>query len=228
VKSIELPELQAIDSVMVAQRPQLIAAALKPSVSRLRSELPPAWAKRSQTELTYVLASTVAHRLKPYGKGCSSPQFAALLEAPFLDCSNYGLLAWYIAGLMLDEIDRRPLGFVGWDGGAIGSHQMLLLGSREQTAGLMLDPTLGVASIASFDEIASGKPIARSSIAIIGATPQLADSRETFVTALLEGQCRPSDLLYYFHSAEDLLNRYGNPFDWPTPAVDVLRKRDAV
>ncbi len=228
VKSIELPELQAIDSVMVAQRPELIAAALKPSVTRLRSELPPAWAKRSQTELTYVLASTVAHRLKPYGKGCSSPQFGALLEAPFLDCSNYGLLTWYISGLMLDEIDRRPLSFVGWDGGAIGSHQMLLLGSREQTAGLMLDPTLGIASIASFDEIASGKPIARNSIAIIGATPQLADSREAFVTALLEGQCRPSDLLYYFHSAEDFLNRYGNPFDWPTPAVDVLRKHYAV
>ena len=41
VKSIELPELQTIDSVMVAQRPELIAAALKPSVTRLRSELPP-------------------------------------------------------------------------------------------------------------------------------------------------------------------------------------------
>ncbi len=50
VKSIELPELQAIDSVMFAQRPELIAAALKPSETRLRWQR---WCARLSFGLQY-------------------------------------------------------------------------------------------------------------------------------------------------------------------------------
>jgi hypothetical protein len=130
-----------------------------------------------------------------------------------------------ISLLLLDETDRKSIWFVGWDGGAVGSHQMLFLRGNDEKPHLALDPTLGIACLASFDEVASGKPVSPDSIVLIAANDQLKESRDAFVRALLEGKFRPSDLLYCFHSAEDLMLRYGNPFDWPTPAVVVLRNR---
>jgi hypothetical protein len=224
VRAIELPEIQSIDCKTFSEGPGFNTELLAPALARMRRELPSAWAELTQTDFTYVLASTLAHNLKPYGPGCASQQFDELLRAPFLDCSNYGLLTHYISLLLVDEVDRRPISFVGWDGGAIGNHQMLFIDGKGK-ANLVLDPTTGFVCIASFDEVGSGKPIASDAIAIVGAKPELRNSRETYLRALLEGQFRPSDLLYYFHNAEDLLHRYGNPFDWPTPAVGLLRQR---
>jgi len=70
VKSIELPELQAIDSVdvMVAQRPQLISAALKPSVTRLRSEFQVYFAERNP--------------VRPHGRGFSLSETSGHTKRP--------------------------------------------------------------------------------------------------------------------------------------------------
>ena len=224
VKAIELPEIQSINCKTFSEGSGFNPEILTTALARMRRELPPDWVELTQTDLTYVFASTVAHNLKPYGAGCPSQQFDELLKAPFLDCSNYGLLLHYISLLLIEEIDRRPISFVGWDGGAIGNHQMLFIDGKGK-ANLILDPTTGFVCIASFDEVGSGKPIAPDAIAIVGARPELENSRETYLRALLEGQFRPSDLLYYFHTAEDFLNRYGDPFGWPTPAVGLLRQR---
>lgn len=228
VNVVELPELQTIGVEAVAGDAALLKQAFARAVARMRSQLSAVWTGLTDVDFAYVFASTAAHRLKPYGPGCPSQQFSALLEAPFLDCSNYGLLAYYISLLLVDETDRRSISFIGWDGGAVGNHQMLFVGDKGKKPTLALDPTLGIACIADFDEVASGNPIPPDAVAIIGASAELKDSRQEFIRALLEGQFRPSDLLYYFHTAEDYLSRYGNPFDWPTPAVSVLRNRSSV
>lgn len=224
---VEVPRLDAITGDALSERPDLLRDVSATALEHMQRRLPKAWAGLTRADLSYVFASTAAHNLKPYGKGCPSQEFSELLNSEYLDCSNYGLLAYYISRLLLGEADRKPLSFVGWDGGKVGNHQMLFLSNRDMAPHLAIDPTLGIACIASFDDIASGKPIPPDAIAIIGAREQLEDSRAVFIAALLEGQFRPSDLLYYFSSVEDYLTRYGNPFDWPTPAISVLRDRHA-
>ncbi|MCP1968288.1 hypothetical protein AB7M49_005942 [Bradyrhizobium elkanii] len=225
IKIVELARLGAFSSETMFERPDLIPERLSTALDQMQRCLPQSWSFLSRVDLSYILASTAAHNLKPYGKGCPSQEFSELLKSECLDCSNYGLLTYYISRLLLSEEDRKPLSFVGWDGGAIGNHQMLFLSEHEKTPHLAIDPTLGIACIATFDEIASGKPIPPNAIAIIGAREQLSASRLAFVTALLRGQFRPSQLLYYFPTGEDYLTRYGNPFDWPTPAISILRDR---
>jgi hypothetical protein len=225
IKIVELPQLSAISGDAMSEQPDLLLDVSATALEHMRRILPQRWSNLSRAELLYVVASTAAHNLKPYGKGCPSQDYAELLRSPHLDCSNYGLLTYYISRLLVSEADRKPLSFVGWDGGAVGNHQMLFLGDHGKTPHLAIDPTLGIACIASFDDIASGKPIPPEAIAIVGATEQLDASRVVFITALLEGRFRPSDLLYYFPTVEDYLTRYGNPFDWPTPAISILRDR---
>jgi len=226
IKTVELPHLTAISGEAISEGPTVVVNASTVALRQMQQCLPKSWSNLTRVDLLYLFASTLAHNLKPYGKGWPSPEFSELLlRSQSLDCSNYGLLTYYISRLVLSETDRKPLSFVGWDGGAIGNHQMLFLSDVGKAPHLAIDPTLGVACIASFNEIASGKPVPADAIAIIGATKQLDASRATFNTALLEGQFRPSDLLYYFPSAEDYLTRYGNPLDWPTPAISILRSR---
>jgi hypothetical protein len=148
-----------------------------------------------------------------------------MVAAASLDCSNYGLVTYYFAQFVAEKFSTLPIAFVGWDGGVIGNHQTLFIHLAQGRPGLMLDPTLGIACLASFDEVAAGKQLEPSAIAVIGATPQLDDSRDNFLRALLAGAFRPSDLLYYFQSAEDYLERYSDPLFWPTPAARLIRER---
>ncbi|WP_156928703.1 hypothetical protein [Bradyrhizobium sp. th.b2] len=225
IKIVELPRLGAITGDAMSERPDVLQDVSATALEHMQRCLPQSWSSLTRADLLYVFASTAAHNLRPYGKGCPSQEYGELLRSEHLDCSNYGLLTYYFSRLLLGEADRRPLSFVGWDGGAVGNHQMLFLSEPGKTPHLAIDPTLGIACIASFDDIASGKPVPPDAIAIIGATEQLNASRVVFITALLEGQFRPSDLLYYFPTVEDYLTRYGNPFDWPTPAISILRDR---
>ncbi|MHC2338597.1 hypothetical protein [Bradyrhizobium sp. USDA 4454] len=225
IKIVELSHLGAITGDTMSERPDALLDVSATALEHMQCCLPQSWSRLPRADLLYVFASTAAHNLRPYGTGCPSQDYRELLHSPFLDCSNYGLLTYYISRHLLSEADRKQLAFVGWDGGAVGNHQMLFLSERGKPPHLAIDPTLGIACIASFDDIASGKPIPPDAIAIIGATEQLSASRVVFVTALLQGQFRPSDLLYYFPTVEDYLTRYGNPFDWPTPAISVLRDR---
>ncbi len=225
IATVELPRLGAISGETISERPSLLRDVAATALEQMQQRLPRCWSGLSRTDLLYVFASTAAHNLRPYGNGCPSQDYSELVRSPYLDCSNYGLLTHYVSRLLISEADRKTLSFVGWDGGAIGNHQMLFLSEHGKAPHLAIDPTLAIACIASFDDIASGKPIPLDAIAVVGATRQLDTSRAAFIAALVQGQFRPSDLLYYFPSVDDYLTRYGNPFDWPTPAVSILRDR---
>ena len=88
--------------------------------------------------------------------------------------------------------------FVGWDGGAIGNHQMLFARNGSSGVPLLLDPTVGLAARATFDQIASGCPISRQVLLAINPKDELSGSRAHLAAAHGEGAFRPSDLLYYF------------------------------
>ena len=174
---------------------------------------------------TIAIASLLCHALKPYGTG-SLPDLPSMLAAATLDCSNYGLLAVHVSRVLDAKIDTHvKVHFVGWQSEAIGNHQMLFAAMRETGEGaLVLDPTVGVIAKASFDWVASQRPLPASSILAFYQQPILDASRDQIVQALIQGRLKPSELLYYFESEEHLVNRFGAPIDWPTPGAIAWRR----
>jgi hypothetical protein len=174
---------------------------------------------------TIALASLLCHALKPYGAG-SLPDLPSMLAAATLDCSNYGLLAVHVSRVLEVDIDTHvKVHFIGWQSEAIGNHQMLFAAMRKTGEGaLILDPTVGVIAKASFDWIASQRPLPTSKILAFHQQPILDTSRDRVVEALIQGRLKPSELLYYFESEEHLVDRFGAPIDWPTPGAIAWRR----
>lgn len=222
---IALPHITADLCAKVVAEPEVLRVLTEGATLQLRRSLPLEWQQRTEPELWYLVAAAVAHNLKPYGTG-SLPDLQSMLQAGTLDCSNYGLLTHYLSAFLIPEVDRVRLAFVGWDGGVVGSHQVLIAPSSQQSSDLALDPTLGLAFLATFNQIAAGCPLAPENILALNATAQLDASRAHFVRALLDGAFRPSDLLYYFDGVDHLLTRYGKPQDWPTPGAVAMRRRN--
>lgn len=179
---------------------------------------------RSQTFASMILFQAIAHRYKPYGTGTSA-DIDAIYAAATLDCSNYGILTHHIAEAILGYDVRISVAFVGWDGGAIGNHQTVFVRERDSGESLFLDPTVGLAALANYDHVASGRPVDPAAILAISPAPQLQSSREQVARALRDGSFRPSDLLYYFEGIDHFLNRFGSVDMWPTPGAVVCRER---
>lgn len=211
----------------VANDPSAAAASYDLADKELRAVLPPAWRDLTAAQRVYLFASTLAHNLKPYGPGTTA-DLPSMLAAKTLDCSNYGLLTHYLAKACDPAGASCNVAFVGWDGGAIGNHQILFAADPSQPGSpdLLLDPTVGLAALASFDTVASGRPISTGHILALNPCPSLEASRTQVASALARGAFRPSDLLYYFESIEQLLAKFGHPSSWPTPGAVAWRTRE--
>lgn len=188
---------------------------------QMATSMPLAWHDLDQVAQLWLFVTALAHNLKPYGTGPSGVTLDVLLAAKALDCSTYGHLAYHLAVYCADT-EALPAAFVGWHGGAIGNHQILMI-SGETTDSLLLDPTVGVAARISFDQLASGTPCPAINIVELATTPTLAASRAAFVRALLKGEFRPSHLLYYFETRAQLLQAFGAIDAWPTPGAAIWR-----
>lgn len=206
----------------LCQQPETMIELYRSVRGEIKKALPDNWQNLSDTQQAYLFACAVAHNLKPYGPG-SDPSLQSMLRAPSLDCSNFGLLMHYLAKMCLSEAASPHPVFVGWDGGAVGNHQMVFL--SEVGADLLLDPTSGLAVQASFNHVAAGRPVAARDIVGTQPTKQLEAPRQDIVEAFRSGALRPSDLLYYFDSVDHLLNDFGHPRHWPTPGAVSWREQ---
>jgi hypothetical protein len=212
-----LPSLtsEALDEIR--KSPAAIDAIWKRCRREVATGLGPAFDHLTERERQYVFCTAVAHAMAPWGSDSTATRLPDLLKARTLNCGNYGLLAVYLARSFgaggPDEPNAR---FVGWEGGAVGNHQMLFL-DRAGRRSLLLDPTLGLIADVDFDTFASGKPIAPDRIVIFRKRDQVKGLERCVTGALTGGRCRPSDLLYYFEDLEHLMERYGDPYAWPTP-----------
>lgn len=172
-----------------------------------------------------LLAQAIAHARKPYGPGTLA-DIDSIYAAETLDCSNYGILAHHIAQAVLEAPAEIRFAFVGWDGGAIGNHQMVFARNLRTGENLLLDPAVGLAAFTDYDHVASGRPIDAAAILAISPTPQLQPSREHVARSLRDGAFRPSDLLYYFDGISHLLERFSSVELWPTPGAMAWRDRN--
>ncbi len=124
---------------------------------------------------------------------------------------------------------------MGFDGGAIGNHAQMFV---ETTAGLLLDPTIGLVARIGFNNLLQGKPLTGDQILLFRqhADDNLEGFRNRVHDSILQGKYKPGDLLYFFDSIDgylrfsnDISSMWGKNTDalllrFPTPAAGALRR----
>lgn len=150
-----------------------------------------------------VLAMALAHRFAPYGPASGST-YQELAFLPHHECSSYMLLADFIYEAMGGNMERDVL--QGWDGGVVGNHAELWV------AGVMLDPTVGIAAQIKLNELRRGQPTRRIldlhhfRVAVGQVAPPARDFKDVVWRAVQHGLYRPEDELYTVPSVDGLLD----------------------
>lgn len=181
--------------------------------------------------LKLAFSAIAANGMAPYGAS-EATTFQDLLAADRLHCAAYALLASYFVAALLPS---AKIEIAGFDGGAVGNHAQIFAPAYH----MLLDPTIGLIAIATFDEVLSGKAIPADKIRLF----KMRDSTDIDAfsakvhTALVEGRYRPSNILYVYHGIDQELDafRENTPLwkaknipaiirTFPTPASDDLEK----
>lgn len=205
---------------LIRADPDLIEQVYQACRGELLHALPSGFASLSEPQVRIIFCSIVAYSLAPYGPG-QQVSLVELLGARELDCSNYG----HLMALLLDFMNAGPsdcqVRFVGWEGGHVGNHQQLFVDSEDDAPPLLVDPTIALFAVTSFDQVASGVPCESGHLVCFAHRNELQQFVDLVATGLLEGNYQPSDILYYYESRERLLMDSCGPTLWPTPgAVD--------
>lgn len=221
------PRLQGLTDEaleIIRADPSSIGQAYQACRSELIQALPDGFALLSEQQFQIIFCSMVAYSLAPYGPG-RQVSLVDLLETPQLDCSNYGHLMVLLLGLLNDNPSDCQIRFVGWDGGHVGNHQQLFIESNVGAPPLLVDPTIALFAVTSFNQVASGAPCALDALACFAHREELRQFVDLVTTALLEGKYQPSDVLYYYESREHMLTDSCGPTSWPTPGAVKWRAR---
>ena len=211
------------------QDPATLRPAYDACAAELRAGLGSRFGHLIPREREFAFCTVVAHSLAGWGAESTCVTFPDLLREPCLNCGNYGLLVHDLAGVLrADAAETARLRVVGWDGPAMGNHQMLFLDRPEGGRSLLLDPTVGLIGDTGFDTVAAGRPVPAGRLVKFRVRGGIEEFEALVVGALLGGRVRPSELLYYFDGFDHLLGRYGHPRDWPTPGACAWRARAGV
>ena len=168
----------------------------------------------NQNDQYLIFTTIVANRLAPYGDTPHFSKIEDLLNAHTLDCSGYTLLVGYFATLREESLADIDIHFVGWQSSAIANHAQIFIYDHQSGITLLLDPTIALIAVTTFDQVASGIPINPNNIAdfSIRKTPFSIDTQNQRITfskvvinVLTRGQIKPSDLLYYYENLQHYL-----------------------
>ncbi len=159
------------------------------------------------------LATIVAHYSAPYGPS-DAQSWGTLIKSKTLNCANYGPLTYFLSG-------EEDLDFVGFDGGAVGNHQQLF--HEVDGVSVMLDPTVGLIALTSFDDLLSGKEV-KHVFSFFSGDPVVESFNRKVVDAVRHGRYRPSDLLYFYPNAFTNFRR-SRAAPFPTPGGVSYRSR---
>jgi hypothetical protein len=171
------------------------------------------FATMDDESLKFAFAGILAYHLKPYGQS-SAVTLAQLVRSPTLKCDSYAMLTVRLFRL-LQVHTKLHVAFVGWDGDAVGNHiQLFVTGGG---FGILVDPTVGIIAKTTFDDVARGAPVPQSSLADFDFRPDIAAFHAKVSSALLNGDFRPHNLLYYYTSFEAFVAGAKYENYWPTP-----------
>ena len=189
----------------------------------LMAVLGPAFTHLTDAESRLAFCAVLAHAMAPYGDS-TAVDLPTMLAASRLNCGNYPFLMIRLAEIVCDG-QGPVVSLIGWDGGAIGNHAMGYRADPSADRCLFLDPTVGLIARGTFDEVASGRPLAAARVVCYGDRIEERPYREMVARAFVRGQFRPSDLLFYFEDIDHQFGRYGDPWAWPTPGAIAWRQR---
>jgi len=187
-------------------------------MERFMADLGPDFSSEPEEHIRLAFASVMAYDLKPYGN-CTVIDLSQMLASPVWDCDNYVAVTWHLFNRLVPQPTTRFMA-VGWDHGPFGNHAQIIA-EKAGYGSLLADPTIGLVQRGfGFNWIASGKPCSAAGRKefLWRPDPALRSFRDKVVGALVEGEYRPSQLLYIF----DSLEKFGSPppmTTWPTPAL---------
>lgn len=183
----------------ITREPSRIAGYYEANRAAFLNALGPEFGALSEDAKKMMFASIVSYQIAPLGPSENKFTMKDLLAEPGLDCDAYALLA---AQLFQEWVPNSPLKIrmVGWNDGAVGNHAQLIVEGKGES--LLLDPTVGLVAIASFNQILRGETItAVKSWKVRDESADLVGFRATVEKALRKGEYRPTDLLYFIGSA---------------------------
>jgi hypothetical protein len=228
VRRAQLRSLSATWLSRIRSDPQNIAAAYEACRDELMHSLPESFASLSECQRQLIFCCVVAHCLAPFGDS-TAQNLEDMLDAPMLNCGNYGLLAVMLSQRLLAASTDEPdcaVHLVGWEGGLMGNHQQLFA-LADGCPTVLMDPTVGLFATQDFDSVASGHAVPPETMVCFSVHEQSQPFVDVVCESLLTGRGRPSHLLYYFRSVDHLLNEYGHPLHWPTPGAVTWRQTQA-
>jgi hypothetical protein len=203
--------------------PPSVKGAFDECRSELRTVIGDSLGKLAEPDYFAIFASLVAHRWAPYGAG-KGTSLEELKKQPVMQCAQYAGLTGQLLAFS-PYSDQGVLRFVGVEGGAVMNHAQLFY-TRGPTS-LLLDPTIGLVAVATFDQVFRGVPVAPQQIFDFYDREEIATFRDRVVKALTQGSYRPSDLLYYFEGIDTYLSSNATSEDFLTPGGERLRDRQA-
>lgn len=154
-------------------------------------------------ELKAIFATVVAANFSEYGKS-QATDFKEMARSEYLNCGNLVVLVGYLIG----EEDKR-IRTIGFEGGAVGNHAQLIYQGKHN---ILLDPTIGMVALVSFNELLRGFPVHRKNIKLFRIRAKKLESFvRKVVRSVLNGDYRPSDFLYMHETTREhrlnLLNK---------------------
>lgn len=189
----------------------------------IQLSLPEEFSTLDENDLFLLFSNIVSYNLAPYGHS-NALEMTDLICAPQLDCDNYIAAV----GRFWEQWDSKidiSVHFVGWQGGAFGNHSQIFTRNKESGSKLMLDPTVALVVLASFDDVASGKPIPPEHILDFSHRNDQLGFKIRVFDALLLGKTRPSDLLYYYENLDHFLGNAEYTDNYLTPGGVRLRHK---
>jgi hypothetical protein len=207
------PFFAAGDVTRILNAPQQITKLYARRRREFQAVLGAAFATLDDESLKFAFAGILAYHLKPYGKS-SAVTLVQLVRSPALKCDSYAMLTVRLFRLLQVQI-KLSAAFVGWDGDAVGNHVQLFVTGG--SFGILVDPTVGIVAKTTFDDVARGAPVPQSSLADFYFRPDIAAFHARVRSALLNGDFRPHNILYYYTSVEAFVTGEKYENYWPTP-----------
>jgi hypothetical protein len=202
--------------------PRHILAAFESCKYELRNQLGLQFKALDENDLRIIFSTIIAYNLAPYGDS-SAVEFEEILNENRLQCSNYALALGYFDQLLNTDENNRETRYIGWMGGYIGNHTQVISINKDNGVNLLLDPTIGVIALASYDEIASGKKVSENNLLDFSYRFGSKALHDKIILALLNGEYRPADILYVFDSIDKFLNTARHDYIM-TPGGEAYRK----
>ena len=220
VTDVTHTRISSLDDAIVEQ--VMSTRDIQPALTACHDEVRAAFGFPVTTdEVTFCIASTIAHQFRPYGDS-HAMTWEAVTHEPVLNCGNYPIVVHHILPPPLQEKIR----FVGFMGGLIGNHlQIYIPEDSPNNRSMIVDPTAACVAFTDLDSLLQGH-LPTEAVHVLNRRP---DPKLDFFygkvdEALSSGSYKPTDLLSYSFSFDMFTG--ADPWPYRTPGGERLYRQN--